>query len=159
MLKYRKIEESEIENKEYHRMRYSLWPHHTEKELLDEMELILKGKNFYRNELSWTVFVVVRENGMLGGFIEITIYPELDFCDSKPVGYIEGLYIDEDLRMQGIGRNLVKVAEKWIKSKNCKEIASDVELENIISQKVHIALRFNKSHIKDECIFYKKFLV
>ncbi|MCT4687614.1 GNAT family N-acetyltransferase [Vallitalea sp.] len=154
MLKYRQIINNEIEKK--HRMRYALWSHHTEKELWNEMEYILKGENFYKNELLWIVFVSVRDNGKLGGFIEITLYPELDFCDSKPVGYIEGWYVDKDLRMQGVGKNLVKVAENWLRENNCLEIASDVEFHNKISQHAHTALGFNHSHIKDKCIFYNK---
>jgi aminoglycoside 6'-N-acetyltransferase I len=155
-LKYRQIANNEIEKNEYHRMRYALWSHHTEKELWDEMEYILKGKNFYKNELSWTAFVVVRDDGKLGGFIEMTLYPELNFCDSKPVGYIEGWYVDKDLRRKGTGKNLVKIAENWLRANNCLEIASDVELHNKVSQQAHTALGFNQSHIKDNCIFYKK---
>ena len=159
MVKYRILDKNEIEINEYHRMRYSLWPYHTEKDLYDEMLNILKGENFYKNELSWTVFVVVREDGNLGGFAEITLYPELSYSESKPVAYIEGWFIDDDLRRKGIGRKLIDTVESWAFEKGCTEIVSDVEEENIISQKSHIALGFNKLHSEDKCIFYKKKLI
>lgn len=107
MINYRMINKADIkEISEYHRMRYILWPKHEEHELYEEMLKILNGRIFYRNELSWTIFVAARESGELGGFIEITLYPELDFTNSKPVGFIEGWYVDEDLRRTGVGREV-----------------------------------------------------
>lgn len=157
MIRYRKIEkDNEIEVLEYHRMRFTLWPHHEENELYEEMGKILIGNTFYKNELSWTTFVAVREDGRLGGFIEITLYPKLDFSDSKPIGFIEGWYVDEDIRKMGVGRKLVNTAIKWIISQGCTEIASDVEVGNLISQEAHLCLGFKEVKIENECIFYKK---
>jgi len=141
---------------EYHRMRYTLWQDHNEEELYNEMLQIIKGERFYKQELSWTVFVAVRENGKLGGFIEITIHTELEHCKSKPIAFIEGWYVDEDLRNNGVGAKLVDTAEKWAKENKCTEIASDVEFHNKVSHKAHEALGFTKYHTDDECIFYKK---
>lgn len=155
-LEFRIINKTDLELNEYHRMRHTLWPKHTEDDLFREMMMIIEGKTFYKNELSWTTFVVVRDNGKIGGFIEITQYSELDFCNSKPVGFIEGWYVDEDLRNQGVGMQLVETAENWLKINGCTEIASDVEEDNVISQKAHRALGFHESHKKDGCFFYKK---
>lgn len=155
-MNYRIIDKIGTEIKEYFRMRSALWPEYDEKELYNEMLLILKGETFYKNELSWTVFVAVRENGKLGGFIETAIYPELEHCDSKPIGFIEGWYVDEDLRKSGVGKKLVETAEKWALENNCTELASDVELDNIGSQRAHEAIGYTRYHIDDECIFYKK---
>ena len=160
VISYRKIETHD--NKEiceYHRMRYVLWPYHEENELYEEMQKTLNGNTFYKNELSWTTFVAVRENGKLGGFIEITLYPELEFSDSKPIGYIEGWYVDEDLRKTGVGRELVNTAIKWIISQECTEIASDVEEYNLVSQTAHLKLGFREVKKENGCIFYKKSVV
>jgi len=35
---------------------------------------------------------------------------------SSPVGYIEGWYVDDDLRGQGIGKALMQTAEDWARS-------------------------------------------
>lgn len=117
---------------------------------------ILEGKTFYKNELSWTIFVAVREDGSLGGFIEITIYPQLDFCESKPIGFIEGWYADEDIRNNGVGKSLVDIAQKWAVENECTEIASDVEIDNKGSQLAHMALGFIKYNEVNKCIFTKK---
>jgi aminoglycoside 6'-N-acetyltransferase I len=148
----------EGEIKAYHRMRYTLWPDHNEKELYNEMLKVLAGKTFYKNELSWTVFVAVREDGSLGGFIEVTIYPQLEYCDSKPIGFIEGWYVDEDLRNLGIGTRLVEAAEKCAAENNCTELASDVEFHNKGSQLAHQALGFVEFNQDEGCIYYKKCL-
>ena len=160
MINYRKINNDDNkEISEYHRMRHTLWPKHEEHELYEEMLKILKGKTFYRNELSWTIFVALRENGKLGGFIEITLYPELDFTNSKPVGFIEGWYVDEDLRKIGVGRELANTAIKWVMAQGCTEIASDVEEDNLISQMAHIRLDFIETKKENGCIFFKKSVI
>lgn len=158
MLTYRILKKDEKQNilNEYHRMRHTLWPEHIIEELKVEMEMILKGDGFDNGESSWTVFVVEREDGNLAGFAEITIYPELSFCESKNIAYIEGWFIDEDLRGKGIGRKLIDIAEKWLIEKGSTEIASDVEEDNFISQKAHIALGFEQLHKEEDCFFYKK---
>jgi len=157
-MKIRFIRRTYQEEEDYHRMRYALWSHHSEQELRDEMTLILIGDNFYKNELSWTVLVAVRDNGSLGGFIEITIYPKLESYEESPIGYIEGWYVDPDLRKQGVGRDLVKAAEAYVKEAGCKAIASDVEHHNRGSQKAHVALGFEATHEDQEGIFYYKSL-
>lgn len=160
MIYYRKINKDNIkELSEYHRMRHTLWPAHEINDLYDEMLKILSERTFYKNELSWTTFVAVREKGDLCGFIEITLYPELDFTTSKPVGFIEGWYVDEDLRKSGIGRGLVDAAIDFIRSQGCTEIASDVESDNLVSQAAHLRLGFKEAKRDVECVFYKKSIV
>lgn len=139
-------------------MRYTLWPEDTELRLRDEMKKILIGNGFDNGELSWNVFVLERENGNLGAFVEITIYPELSFCKSNNIGYIEGWFVDEELRNKGVGKQLIDMAEKWLISQACTEIASDVEKDNFVSQKAHKALGFEETHEENGCFFYKKAL-
>lgn len=143
---------------EYLRMRRSLWPHHDDRSHLEDIHHMIKGEPFYKNELTWKVYIVERNNGNLGGFIELSLYPELDFCDSKPVGYIEGWYVDEDLRRKGFGKELVHHGIEWAKKQRCSEIASDVEVENSISLNAHRNLGFVETHQDSECIYYKKAL-
>ena len=76
------------------------------------------------------VFVAERPDGGLCGFLEAAIRSRANGCDSTPVGYIEGWYVDEDVRRQGVGRALVEAAEAWARSKGCRQMASDAELWN-----------------------------
>lgn len=92
----------------------------------------------------WTAFVAERHNGGLCGFIEASIRPFVDGCTSGPVGYVEGWYVDPDIRRQGIGRRLVEAAERWAAMHGCREMASDARLDNAVSHAAHAALAFEE---------------
>jgi len=88
------------------------------------------------------VFVYPRVDGGLCGMVEVSIRPYADGCDTNNVGYLEAWYVDPDMRHQGIGRGLVQAAEDWARDQGCHEIASDTDLENVISQAAHQQLGF-----------------
>ncbi|TGB02255.1 GNAT family N-acetyltransferase [Halobacillus salinus] len=154
----RRVNEEEREKEEYVRMRKTLWPHASDSEHRQDIEHTTKGLPFYKNEWKWQVFVIERPNRSLGGFIELSLYPELPFVDSKPVAYIEGWYVDADLQRQGFGRKLVHAGEYWALEQGCLEIASDVECDNVGSQEAHMSLGFRESHRSNEGVYYKKYI-
>src|SRR5690606_23987061 len=88
------------------------------------------------------VLVVDRGDGRLGGFIEASLRPIASGCRTSPVGYVEGWYVDEDLRRRGLGRALVDGAIDWAKRHGCREIASDYDFGNATSRAAHAALGF-----------------
>jgi GNAT superfamily N-acetyltransferase len=90
------------------------------------------------------VFVAERDNQGLCGFVEASIRPHVDGCRSRPVGYVEGWYVDPDMRQKGIGRKLVESAERWAVLHGCKEMASDALLSNTVSHTSHEALGFEE---------------
>ena len=64
---------------------------------------------------------------------------------SPRVGYVEGWYVDADLRGKGIGRALMARSEAWAKKMGFTELASDAELENDASIRAHGALGFRET--------------
>ncbi len=120
------------------RMRRALWDDCAEEQQVREMGGILGSD-------SEEVFVAERPGGGLGGFLEVALRSRADGCESTPVGYIEGWYVDEDLRRQGVGRALVEAAEAWARSKGCREMASDAELWNDTSHRAHGALGYREA--------------
>lgn len=89
------------------------------------------------------VLVAVREDGSgLAGFAEVGSRPYADGCDTRPVAYLEGWYVDADIRRQGIGAALVRAAEEWAREQGYREFASDALLENLESQRAHEAMGF-----------------
>jgi aminoglycoside 6'-N-acetyltransferase I len=123
---------------EWLRMRQALWPEHTAKDLLAEMnEIMLDSQQ--------PVFVLARPEGGLGGFIEAALRPWASGCETHPVGYIEGWYVDPDLRRQGVGAALVRAAEAWALAQSCTEMASDCELWNETSYRAHLALGYEET--------------
>ncbi len=122
---------------EWLRMRQQLWPEVEIDDLLHEMERILADP-------LTPVFVLERPEGGLGGFLEASTRKYADGCETSPVGYIEGWFVDEDLRGQGIGKLLVGTAEGWARSQGLLEMASDTWLENDISIAAHLNMGYEE---------------
>jgi aminoglycoside 6'-N-acetyltransferase I len=91
------------------------------------------------------VFVFEREDGRLGAFIELSIRDRVDGSFSERVGYVEGWYVDDDLRGRGVGRQLMARAEEWVTGCGLTELASDAEIENEGSINAHHALGFRET--------------
>jgi aminoglycoside 6'-N-acetyltransferase I len=122
---------------EWLRMRLLLWPEHTPEEMLAEMDEILADPE------SFPVFVAQRAgSARLAGFLEGGLRKYADGCDTSPVGYIEGWYVDEDLRRTGAGGQLVRAMEDWTRAQGLSEIASDTWLDNQISITAHTGLGY-----------------
>ena len=62
------------------------------------------------------------------------------------MGYLEGIYVREAARRQGIARRLLSACESWAKAKGCAEFASDCELDNTDSQRFHQAVGFDEAN-------------
>jgi aminoglycoside 6'-N-acetyltransferase I len=136
----------ENDRAEWLRMLTALRP--GEKGLSEDVERFLSGGD----KMLKCVFVherPEREGGAsgaaaLGGFIEISERTYAEGCETSPVAFIEGWYVDGDLRHQGIGRALVKAAEKWAKRKGYTEMGSDLLIDNEPSLKAHLALGYRE---------------
>ncbi|HEX6576409.1 MAG TPA: GNAT family N-acetyltransferase [Gemmatimonadaceae bacterium] len=99
------------------------------------------------------VFVLARDEGGLGGFVEVGARSIVDGCETSPVGYIEAWYIDPDLRRQGYGKALLDAAESWSASRGYREMGSDALLENDVSHAAHRAAGYEEV---DRVIGYRK---
>lgn len=122
---------------EWLRMRLLLWPEGAPEDFSGEMDDLLA-------DLLTPVFVAVRSNGLAGGFLEAGTRKYAEGCETSPVGYIEGWYVDADLRGQGIGKALVKAAEDWARSQGLAEMASDTWLDNEVSIQAHLKMGYEE---------------
>jgi len=89
-------------------------------------------------------FVVERPGGELCGLIEVSLRDDVEGCQTSPVAYIEGWYVDEHCRRRALGTRLVQAAEAWARHQGLKEIASDTQIENAISIQAHKALGYEE---------------
>jgi aminoglycoside 6'-N-acetyltransferase I len=124
---------------EWLRMRQALWPDGTDLEHRQEMQ------QYFAPGATETAFVAVRPSGRLAGFLEASLRRYADGCSTSPVGYIEGWYVDADLRQQGVGASLVAAAETWAAEQGCTEMASDCLLDNQVSLATHLALGYDET--------------
>jgi len=119
-------------------MRQSLWPECPQNEHVAEIDETIAGKG-------QTAFVAELQNGHVCGFLEASLRPFANGCETKPVGYIEGWYVLPDCRRQGVGRALVAAAEGWALEQGCVEMASDAIVSNTESQKAHAAIGYGET--------------
>ena len=70
----------------------------------------------------------------------------MEGTETSPVGYLEGVWVKETERMQGIARELVSACGQWAKDRGCSEFASDCELTNTGSQAFHRAIGFEEAN-------------
>lgn len=89
-----------------------------------------------------TVLVWESDDGVLGGFVSLSLRPWAEGCQGEPVPYVEGWYVTEARRRQGIGRALIEAAERWARSQGFTEIGSDALLDNAVSLRAHRRLGF-----------------
>jgi aminoglycoside 6'-N-acetyltransferase I len=122
---------------EWLRMRVALWPHEIEME--ESADEIYAGRSMVKQ-----VFVHDRGDGGLGGFIEIGERAYAEGCDTSPVAFIEGWYVDPDLRRAGVGAKLVEASEVWARAQGYKEMGSDLLIDNDVSLRAHLALGFHE---------------
>jgi aminoglycoside 6'-N-acetyltransferase I len=122
------------------RMRAALWPEENPEWHAEEVDRYLAG------QLSMPLEVLLALDGerRVLGFVELSIRPYAEGCSSDRVAYLEGWYVDPDARRRGVGRELVKAAERWALSEGCREFGSDALLENEESAGAHLALGFEE---------------
>ena len=133
-------------------MCHALWPDGSLEEHTGEMAELIAGRS--PGILPAVILVAESPSGSLVGFMHAALRSYADGCDpSRPVGYLEGWYVDPGWRRRKIGALLVAAAEDWARSQGCVEIASDTWLENLDSQRAHEALGFE---VVDHCVNYRK---
>lgn len=72
-----------------------------------------------------------------------------DYVEGKesdgPVGYLEGIYVEEAYRGRGLAKMLLSLCEDWARSMGCSEFASDTELHNEKGLQFHLACGFEEA--------------
>ena len=120
---------------EWLRMRLNLWDGSVE-------ENAREIDTFFSRLHDGVTFVVERPDGGLCGFIEISLRSYAEGCQTSPVPYVEGWYVDEDMRRNQVGSRLIQKAEEWARHRGFKEIASDTQLDNEVSIQAHQSLGY-----------------
>ena len=91
------------------------------------------------------VFLAEDTQGSVIGFAEISLrHDHVDGASISPVPYLEAWFVEASFRRQGIGRALMNAVEQWAISRGFTELASDAEIDNSLSIRLHELLGFSE---------------
>jgi len=128
------------DRKELIRLRAALWPDC--RAAMHRHEL----RPFAQRSRRRGILVLDRGNGRLGGFIELSVRPRVDGSMADRLGYVEGWYVDPDLRAAGWGRRMMRAAEAWTAARGLTELGSDAELAQAGAVRAHRACGFRETY-------------
>ena len=116
-----------------------MWSENTVQELAQELlDVMEQGKG---------QFFLKYDQGAPVGFAQCALrYDYVEGTETSPVGYLEGIFVQEAYRRRGYARELLSECEKWAREKGCREFASDCEAANGNSFRFHMAAGFQEAN-------------
>jgi aminoglycoside 6'-N-acetyltransferase I len=126
-----------------------LWPDYSSIEMQEILTDLLKSDRE-------TAFLVRDDKGSAIAFMNLSLrYEYVPEATRSPVGYIEGIYVKDEYRHQGVGKAMVEYAEQWARAQGCIELASDALIENTASHEFHTKTGFREA---ERTVFFIKSL-
>lgn len=90
-------------------------------------------------------FLVKPDQGSAIAFMNLSLRDDyVPGATQSPVAFVEGIYVKEPYRTQGVGSALIQYAEQWALAQNCIQLASDALLENTGSYSFHTKVGFQE---------------
>jgi aminoglycoside 6'-N-acetyltransferase I len=129
-------------------MRAALWPDEDPAELADDLDDLLADP-------TQVAFVAERDDGRLCGFAEASVRRYANSNDESPCAFLEGWWVDADVRRAGVGRALLAAVEDWARGQGFTELGSDALLDNTLGHQVHRALGFEE---RERVVYFRKWL-
>lgn len=127
------------------RMRHELWPETTVEAQREALDRLLDHTRDAAGFPFAVLLAVHKYSGEIAGWVEAGMRSHADGCDpARPTGYLEGWFVAELFRRQGVGAALVQAAEDWARKQGCVEMASDTWLVNDGSIAAHLALGYEE---------------
>lgn len=123
------------------RLRADLWPEDAAEAHRREAESWLSRASAKGDVAA---FLALDPTGNPIGFAEASLRDSAEGCEGRKVAYLEGWFVVAEARRSGVGGALVGAVEDWGRRKGCRELASDTELENVLSREAHLALGFEE---------------
>lgn len=116
-----------------------LWPDHDRAELEAHLAQIISSPE--------AAFFLAVEESRTAGFAQCQLRRDyVEGTETSPVGYLEGIFIEETFRRRGLAKQLLSACESWAGEQGCREFASDCELTNGESLFFYLALGFEEAN-------------
>lgn len=127
----------EADRSSWCRLREALWPgsfpdHDAE------------TQRYFEGPHGHLIVFVAELGGRIVGFLELDYRKYAPGCQSSPVPFIEGWYVEPEVRGQGVGRALIEAAEGQARAAGYVEIASDALIDNLQGIGAHLALGYRE---------------
>ena len=129
-------------------MRAALWPEETSQDHVEGIERVLGSGH------AWGLVAETRD-GAAVGFAEVAIRPYANGCDSQPVAFLEGIWVNSELRRRGIGAGLIKHVEAFLVARGFCELGSDTQIDNRAAQAAHLGWKFSQT---ERVVYFRKCL-
>lgn len=127
-------------------MRARLYPQ-TRPESLEEAQDLLANRDLL-------FIVALDDDGEVLGFAEGALrHDYVNGCETSPVVFLEGIYVEPHARGRGIARELSEVVGLWGRERGCTEFASDSPIDNLESHAMHRALGFEET---ERVVYFRK---
>ena len=98
-------------------------------------------------------FLAMR-GGEAVGFAEAAVrHDYVNGCETSPVAFLEGIYVEPSSRRAGIAGRLLAAVETWGRLNGCSELGSDAELTNTRSHAFHLGLGFEET---ERVVYFRK---
>ena len=131
-MEIKKVTKSEIE--QVAKLAVKMWDSSTVEELSTDFEDYINNGG--------TVFLAYRDNKAIA-FAQCGLRRDyVEGTESSPVGYLEGIFVVEEERLQGVAKQLLNACQNYVKEQGCTEFASDCELKNEESLRFHLKMGF-----------------
>jgi aminoglycoside 6'-N-acetyltransferase I len=129
-------------------MRAALWPQESAAAHAKGIDELLAGAE------AWS-FIAETPDGRAAGFAEIAIRKYANGCDSAPVAFLEGIWVEPQYRRRGIGAQLIAHAEAFVAARGFRELGSDTQIDNAASQAAHLVWGFSET---ERVVYFRKLL-
>ena len=121
---------------EWFRMRKGIWPDVPDNYMTFDMDLLLANVDYF------VIFACDGDRPI--GLTEAGIRDYGEGCETSPVGYLEGWFVQEEYRGKRIAGLMTQAAENWMREKGCTEVASDTWLDNEPSIRAHVNMGYQE---------------
>jgi aminoglycoside 6'-N-acetyltransferase I len=128
-------------------MRAALWPEETAQEHAHGIDDVL------RSDRAWGF--IAEADGMPAGFAELAIRDYANGCASRPVPFLEGIFVREGFRRRAVGARLIAYVEAFVAALGFTEIGSDAEITNSASHAAHRGWGFVET---ERVVYFRKVL-
>src|SRR5215468_2711727 len=129
-------------------MRMLLWPDETARGHDAAIDEILNARD------AWGFIAEAADNEPLG-FAEVSIRKAANGCESQPVPFLEGIWVEPPSRRRRIGARLIAHIEIFLKARGFCELGSDSLIENKGAHDAHAGWGFSET---ERVVYFRKCL-